>query len=1117
MKQVATLLCVFLVVKGLTQPSVLSDGVWYKLGITQTGVYKIDPTFLRGIGVDPSGINPRTLRIFGNNIGGMLPQPNSDSRPIDLIENAVYVEGESDGRFDDGDYLIFYGVSPHHVEFDTARKRLVFDPNVYSDTAHFFLNFGTENGKRVSTKEAVTTSSATFNTFVHYEILNQEKATVMREGRHWYGDVFSAFTELYREYTFDFKDLVGGEVDLQVDLIAANDLPTTIKLTVDGNPAADVNIRARNRRDPYSPRAHFGSDFGTYSASENPTIGIEIIDPNNGRAYLDDLIISGERELNFDGTSLLFRHWSSKSFPTYTYAISSTSSNEIAWDITNANTPQRLLLQNSGSALTFNDASDDVLRQYVIFSPVNVSSPYVIGRIANQNIRESTTPDALIVTATPFINQAEALAELHRQIDGYDVLVAEVGEIYNEFSSGTQDVSAIRDFIRHLYLKDSDKLKYVLMFGDCSFDYKNRGTINSNFVPVYESRESLDPVESFSSEDYFGFMEEDEGEWIESYLGDHTMDLGVGRIPVNSVKEAEIAVNKVRNYLTSNNTVGQWRKRICFVADDGDGNIHQRDADTLSRRVEAKHPDFDIQKIYLDSYEQLTQANGAETSNQTTNEILEAIGQGVLVLNYLGHGNERVWTDERVFTLDMVGDLTNGSKLPLFITATCQFGRYDDPQRVSGAEKLFFNENGGAIALLTTSRPVYSSTNMQLNEAFYETSLIKSGGLFKPLGDIIKDTKNGSLAGVNNRNFTLMGDPMLRLLAPNANINVLASSVEDTVKALELSVLNGEITDFNGVRIEGFNGTVFATIYDKVDYVYTNGTEQSNPMRYGVRNSVLYRGEVSVNQGLFEVQFPVPKMIDYKLGSGKASFYAYDPDLGVDASGSNIEIVIGGSSNELSPDEKGPSIDYSWNYHGYRGDVGPNPLLIFNLEDENGISLVSNGFRQENQMSIDGGPVIFLNDFYVSELDDYTSGIIRYPLSSLSPGSHTVEIKAWDTRNNLTTRKFELMVSDENTLFIGNLKNYPNPAKKVDGTTVTFVHDRENENLKVFLELLDYQGNRVFRHEYNIQEAQRVINLTVGESDLKGVIPGVYFYKIDVTSGKDNAQNLAYQRLMLTD
>ena len=427
---------------------------------------------------------------------------------------------------------------------------------------------------------------------------------------------------------------------------------------------------------------------------------------SKSRAYLNYFIVTAKCRLALHEGQLIFNSLSSVDQPTSTYQISGATPNTLVWDVTNPLKPVGQQYKLSGEMAVFGVASS-TLRSFVVFNEGGFYTPILVGQVPNQNLHAEAAPDLLIVSYPGFLPEAERLADLRRQHDGLDVLVVTTNQVYNEFSSGAQDVTAIRDFVKFLYDQSPEdhKLKNLLLFGRCSFDYKNRTSHNTDFVPTYSSRNSLHPIGSYSSDDYYGFLDEGEGEWTESSSGDELLDIGVGRLPVKSLEEAHIVVDKLYNYAENPEAFGPWRNDICFVADDGDnqdGTLHERDADKLATLVDTAFSSFNTKKIYIDAYPQITSPVGE--SAPEANEALEKnIEKGLLIVNYTGHGSETRLASETILNITSISKLKNYQKLPLFVTATCEFGRHDDPKIVSGAEYLLLNPLGGAIGLLTTS------------------------------------------------------------------------------------------------------------------------------------------------------------------------------------------------------------------------------------------------------------------------------------------------------------------------------------------------------------------------------------------------------------------------------
>jgi len=616
-------------------------------------------------------------------------------------------------------------------------------------------------------------------------------------------------------------------------------------------------------------------------------------------------------------------------------------------------------------------------------------------------------------------------------------------------------------------------------------------------------------------------MEEDEGEWKESSNGDHTLDIGVGRFPVTTADEARIVVDKYYTYSLDVNTLGAWKNTISFVADDEDNNLHQRQADRLADTVERYNQVFNKKKIYLDAFQQEV-IPGGETSKDTYNYLKKTIDNGTFIVNFTGHGGERQWTDERILDFIMIEQWENEYKLPIFITATCEFGRHDTPEITSGAEKTLLREKGGAIALVTTARPVFATQNFELNNAFYKALLNAGKGNELTLGEVFKVTKNNSLSGSVNRNFALLGDPSLRISIPNHQVQIDSIKSDsgipmDTLNALSRIILSGSIRDKDNNLISGFSGEVNIILFEKPSQKETIGSKDE-AFEYEERDNILFKGKSSVVNGLFSSEFIIPKNISYQFGNGKFSFYAYSRELMSDARGASQDIIIGGSAipaqNDITPPEITAFMGDSTFVSG--GTIKPNTILVAKIFDQSGINTSKSGLGQSMHAILDNNVFFELNDFYETDLDDFRTGWIHFPIEDLEEGPHSIIIKVWDVFNNLTETSVEFIVSEKGALVLDKLRNYPNPF--VDFTNFTFEHNRAGEDLDVKLQIFNSNGEIVKETTYDIWGSQAKasgISWDGHNSSGAKLRAGIYFYKVIVRSYSDGATNQLYQKLII--
>ncbi|GAB4332712.1 MAG: type IX secretion system sortase PorU [Flammeovirgaceae bacterium] len=1103
----------FVVSLVFAQNSPFKTGKWHKLEVDNQGVYKISANFLRNMGYDLASINPQKIQIWGNG-GGMLPQANDAFRYWGVQENAIMVVGEEDGKFDNNDYVLFYAEGADKQILDLQNQIIRIEKNIYSTKNYYFLTVGEQNGKRIENQENISNvSTVIYNSFdeIYYHELESNNAlarlnTGQGAGRLWLGEELSSITPSLNLSVPALGLVENSEIKLQTSLLAqAYQTSTSFSLKINNVAVGeDVSIPPTPSGDPYLSKArrtiaNRTLNTNQFNKTDNLTLNLTY-KPNaqGGVGFVDYVVLNFRRKLKLYGNQTSFRVLESLNQTYSTFSLENTASNLRIWDVTDVISPKNQLFTTTTQNLhwTFNSEN---LREFVVFSDNNLPEPSWQGQITNQDLMGAETPDLLVITPEVFLNEAQRLAQFRQTYDGLSVLVATTTQVYNEYSSGKQDVTAIRDLVRHLYLKNN-RLKYLLLFGDASYDYLDRVEGNTNFVPVYESSESLDPINSYSSEDFYGMMDENEGNWEETgTVSTYDMEIGVGRLPVSTIQEAKQVVDKLIHYSTAKTALGDWRKRIVFVGDDGDGNTHQEDADLLSKIVDSKQPSFDIEKLYVDAFPKES-TGSKEISPIVKNKINEAVERGVMLINYSGHGAETGWASENILDNPQVMSWKNIDRLPIFITATCEYGRYDNPQMRSGAEYAILNPQGGAIALLTTTRPVFAFSNFQLNQALYQTAfpLLETDNV--RLGDIFRITKNNSVIGLKNRNFALLGDPSMQIAYPKRELVVTAINDaplqnNTSLKALQKVKISGEVRLQNNLDA-GFNGEAIAVVFDKKSNKSTLGSSGNIRMSYQLQDNVLFKGKATVQNGRFSFTFVVPKDIDYREGFGKISLYAFDTLQVIDATGS-LQILVGGSQSNPSEDNTPPNISlYLENEDFVNGDAVPvNTYLYAHLEDESGINNTGFGIGHDLMAILDGDEdnAFILNSFYTTEKDSFTKGSVRYPLNNLQAGKHTLTLRAWDTFNNVSEKSIDFHV--ENGLVLKNLMALPNPTTNF--VVLAFEHNQTGQNLDISAELIALDGAKKAHASWNILGSLTQVNELKFEFT-QNIPAGFYVIMLDI-------------------
>ena len=1117
--------------------SVLSKGQWFKIGVAKDGIYRLNKSDLDSLGINTNSINPKNIRIFGNE-GKMLSEASNEKRPDDLLENAIYVSGESDQSFDDDDYVLFYGDGPDQWEFDNGLNIYNHHLNLYDRSNYYFITVTNGAGKRISNQASESSSNIDVSTFDDYEYHEWDNENFLDSGREFWGEPFEITGT--QTFGFNFKNVVESE-DVKIYTRTAGRSVVngmSFKVTYNNAEVAAMSLPMTSI-DYTAAYAKVSSSIDSFSVSQDSiTLSYKFNKSSTSdKGWLDFIILNAVRELKFEKEQEIFENRSSIGVGNISnFQIRSSNAELSVWDITDIYNIKEQSSNFASSVTSFNIATD-TLKRFICFDDEDYFQVDLIGAVANQNLRAKSNIDYIVISPTAFLSQAEELGQLHQTYDGLNYLVADQAEIFNEFSSGRQDPVAIRDFIKHLYDKSLAAAvtppKYLLLFGDGTYDpLGHENSDNTNFILTYESEMSVDPVKSYVSDDFFGFLDDDEGADIGADDAGQ-IDIGIGRMPIGSVTEANTMVAKVKAYLEG--TYGNWKNNITFVADDEDNNIHLEDAEILAKTVADRYPYMNIDKIYFDAYPQ-ENAAGGERYPDVQKAINNKMFSGSFIVNYTGHGGELGWAHERVLNMSDIRSWTNIDKLPLFMTATCEFSRYDDPSRVSAGELVLLLEDGGAIALMTTVRLVYSFANQNLATNFYDIVLEKNQN--PALGDVVRATKNNALAGINNRKFTLLGDPALKLSYPKHHIStstinnrVLQHGIDtvivgtdtslidnDTLKALSKVEICGFVHDSNALKLNSFNGFVYPTIYDKKLEIETmQNDDESDITGFDLQQNVIYRGKATVTSGDFCFEFVVPKDIGYNIDYGKISYYAENGVI--DATGNFDSINVGGTASSFAEDKEGPEMDIYMNDENFAfgGMTDENPILIVKLSDSSGVNTVGNSIGHDLSLTLDDDPErINLNNFYEADLDSYQSGALSYPMSDLSNGKHTVNIKAWDVFNNSSEASTEFVVAASATIALSHVLNYPNPF--ASNTTFWFEHNRPGELLEVKIQVYTISGKIIKTITTKISSEGFLVNDIIwdGKDEYGDNIGnGVYVYSVEVQSEDGTSRALQFEKLVL--
>ncbi|HEY0045340.1 MAG TPA: type IX secretion system sortase PorU [Flavobacterium sp.] len=1124
--------------------SVLSSGDWYRFYVERSGVYKISKSFIQSLGMNTS-VDPGKIKIYGNG-GRMLPLLNSTPYPMDLEENAIQVIGEDDGSFDSNDYILFYAEGVDNWNADSQTHN-----NIYADRSYYYITSQGGDGKRISPMDPLNGSTlpvTQITTFDDYQFHEKDLTNVVRLGRRWFGEQFNI--ENVQDFDFNFPNIVtSSPISINVYAAAAAFTPTSFTVKANGQQVGTINFSTLSG----GIELDDGSLPSTASIPATENVNISLNYNNNGvpgsRGFLDYIILRATRNLKGYGDQFRFRYNNAATLTGIgEYTISTASGISQVWDITDI---YNVTKAENPSLVTFTfRAHLGEVREYIAIDPSDYYTPLKESnsRVANQNIKGTIFTNAqgapqdvdyIIVTPSSLQAKAEKLADFHRNYSQLNVKVVNLESIYTEFGSGKQDIAAIRNLVKYVYINSltpAGKVKYLNLFGDASFDFKDRIPNNTNIIPIYHAINSYSAGEgSFATDDFFGMLDPDEGridafgQNISSYeIGG--IDVAVGRMIVDNANQADDMVQKVIDY-HDYKSYGSWRNNYVFIADDSDKTSDaalQARQNQLANVISTQKPFINVNKIFLDSFLQETSAGGNRYPN-AREDLFNAFEKGALIFNYLGHGGEDGLSGERIWEKSDGENLSNRYKYPLFITITCEFSRFDNPYRPTAGEYTYWNPRGGAIAMITTIRSIFQGPAQDFNDRLSQHLLSYQNNVstnnYTSIAEALRNAKNQSPNPSTNV-VTFLGDPALMLAIPKPNVVLTAvngqpiSGAIDELQALALVQLSGEIRDENNIPLNNYNGELAVSIFDKpINRATLNNDGNAPPMNFITNGETIFRGNASVTNGQFQFSFIVPQDIRIPVGNGRVSFYAKRNQILLDKSGVNTDIKIGGINENAVADDIGPKVKLYMNDETFvsGGITNESPFFLAFLEDEHGINTAS-GIGHDIVAILDGNendPYI-LNDYYETELDDFTKGKLRFPLRDLEKGLHTITFKAWDVYNNPVTAEIQFLVVGDESVTLTNVLNYPNPF--VSYTQFWFTHNRPSEPLDVQVQVLTVTGKVVWTRN---QVVTTVGNLSReitwdGRDDFGDKIgKGVYIYKLTVRSSITNSQTEKYEKLVI--
>lgn len=1064
--------------------SVLSQGRFVKVRITESGIYKLTYSELKN-----KGINPANVRMFGYG-GAALPEDFSLAKHDDLPEIAIY---------DTGDAILFYAQGINKWTYNSSSDMFIHQLNPYSVYGYYFVtsdNVGEK--KRIQQKnEIIVPETAILNDvteFTDYKVHEKEQNHVIKSGRELYGEKFTngASTSL----SFSFPNILQTtSLKARIEVVKSASSSSVFSLKLN-NSQKNITLNSLSTTviHAFSPT----SDDLNFNLSYNGT----------ATGYLNYLEINAQRNLKMANSAMLIHNKQNLSANSYNRYLLETDNSKIQiWDINDQTNVQQMATTRENGKLIFTDSAS-AAKSYLAIDPSalsGITSATLLDEVVNQNIHGMESVDMLIITHPNFVGAAETLAQAHFEINGFRVGVVTTEQVYNEFSSGTPDVSAYRWAAKMFYDKAQnadDKIRYLLLFGKGSFD--NRGLLSgmgSNLVLTYQSSNSLNSTSTYTTDDYFGLLDDEEGTKLES---SDRLDIGIGRFPVTNSEDAYGVVNKTIAYMRNENN-GSWKNQLCFIGDDGDDNKHMKQANELADVVFAKNtPSYHLNKILLDAYQQETNASG-DNYPGAKNRFQNLLRSGLFLVSYMGHANTNGWANENIFTYNDAVSLRN-KNLPLFIAGTCEFSYYDKDV-VSTGEEVVRNSQGGGIGCFSAARVVYPDPNYNLMKSFCDALFSTKNKQHLSVGDAVMNAKNATTNTDSNNKlkYIYFGDPAVKMRLPNQykisakEINEAPIEGNDTLRALSVNTIKGIVTDDNGSINSEFNGTLHITILDKEETLLTLANDaDSKAMEYKDRPNTIFRGATTVKNGEFEFSFMLPKDIKYNYGTGRMVFYAYTNDNLYEAQGHCEDFIVGGSNNEIENATNGPLVDMYLNHAGFvsGGKVNETPIFTAHVSDEYGINISSPTPGHDIVIMLDNKSYI-LNDYYEAEQDTYKAGTINYQFPELAEGHYTLMFRVWNLYNISSIKYLDFEVVKDLSPEIFSVICYPNPA--TTETNIIVNHDRENEIISMTVDVYDLSGRRIWSQT---QDNSNLINWNLTTDNGLRVPEGMYIYRVSVKDGK---------------
>lgn len=1071
--------------------SVLADGHWVKIRVSESGVCRMSFSELRSAGLEPSQV-----RVFGYG-GAQKEQDFSKPNIDDLPQVPVYV-GE--------DYILFYVQGP--ISWTYNGSRFAHTRNTYSDFGYYLLSDDAGDMLLFPEAEAVSGSPTDVTYYSYYQVQDEDSVNLIDRtgvsggGRTFYGEQFAAGQT--RTFTFSTPYANGDNSSVYIDMAANAATTSTVKAKL--NNTSSKSIYISSIPDHYTFGVAGTISMNGASEEQNQRVTMQFVNSNaSALAWLNYIEITTPSELVMTGSYMGIRSLVNRNTTNpVRFLLRNTTASTQIWDVTDLAAIQRMPTTMVDDQLAWVGTQADGVHEYIAVNTDGTKfvQAEVVGEVKNQNLHALSNIDYIIICPEGYEDVSEDLAKAHEAKQAITYAIVTDQQVYNEFSSGTPDATAYRWLMKMLYDRAKNGIgqqpRWLLLMGHGTFDnrklLRNSGT---SLLLTYQSKNSVNEIKAYATDDYFAYLDDNEG----TIDTQGRMDIGVGRLPVESLDEARTTVDKLIQYIRNEQT-GKWKNQLVYLADDGENGTHTETAEKSAELVRIKNPDFIVHKIFLDAYPQEVNASG-ESYPLAKNRVLNLLKNGVLFFNYSGHGGYNAITNESILNIKDIAGMTNKNQA-FWLFATCNFAQCDAGKR-SAAETAVLNPKGGAIGILAATRTVYASQNTNLNRSVCDT-LFGHSDVFHydmTLGEAISIGKNLLGSDENKLAYVLLGDPCMRLNYPT-DYHVETLTEMDTLNALSVQHVEGRIIDEDLNTVSDFNGKVDITIYDKMQSIPTRDNDNAGGdprvIAYNDYPNTIFSGATDVKDGLFNYTFMVPKDIRYNFDNGRIVYYAVTADSleTAEAVGHFEQFIIGGTGSTVAIDTIGPEMEIYLNSPAFRnGDkTYATPRFFANLYDENGINTAGAGIGHDLMLIIDDDPkmIYSLNEYFTAANNSYQAGQVSYLMEELANGPHSLTFRAWDLLNNSTTKSLNFIVEAGLDPSIYNVTTYPNPVQQSGVVHLIVNYDQPDELIETEIYLYNTAGQMVYSHKQDNPDAVS-INLPS-----LGLNTGVYIYSVKIKS-----------------